>query len=134
MLFRSQNITLGGKYPFKEVEYACKKANILSFIESLPEKYETKLGKDGQNISTGQKQRIAIARVLLRKPKIILFDEPTSNVDEENENYIYNTIKDIAKNKIIIIVSHKLSSLKIADEVLTLKDGLLLTEKNHINK
>lgn len=124
-----QNITLGAKYTFKEVRYACKKANILSFIESLPEKYETKLGKDGQNISTGQKQRIAIARVLLRKPKIILFDEPTSNVDEENENYIYNTIKDISKNKIIIIVSHKLSSLKIGDEVLTLKDGLLLTGK-----
>lgn len=123
------NINLGISDDKNDVVKACKLANIDEFINSLPDRYDTKIGEDGQRLSTGQKQRIAIARALLRKPQIILFDEPTSSIDSESEILVHNSIKKIAKDKFIIIVSHKPETLQIADVVYKVEDKKITVQE-----
>lgn len=115
------NLLLAKKDATKEeVIDACIKANIHDFIMSLPLGYETTLAHLATNISSGEKQRIGIARTLLHDSKILLFDEPTSNIDSLNEAIILDSIKS-QKDKTIILVSHKEKTTKIADEVLEIK-------------
>ena len=102
----------------EEVEQACKKASIHDFIESLPNGYDTMLAELGDSISGGERQRIGLARAFLHNGNIILLDEPTSNIDSLNESVILNSIKNESEGKTIILVSHRQSTMGIAEEVL----------------
>lgn len=106
-----------------EIKEACKKASIDEFIESLPQKYDTKISNDVENISAGEKQRIGLARAFLSNAKLILLDEPTSNVDSLNEKIILKSLKDYKENHAIILVSHRKSSMSICDKIYNIEDG-----------
>jgi len=115
------------------IEDAIKKAHIYNLIDSLPEKYNTKIGESNIRLSHGENQRIAIARVIIQNPQIIIWDEATSFVDIETEEKILNSFLNVTKDKTTIIVSHKPSFLRYVDRVFELsKDGILV-EKNNIN-
>ncbi|WP_295154774.1 amino acid ABC transporter ATP-binding/permease protein [uncultured Brachyspira sp.] len=106
---------------YEEVAEACKKASLHDFIMTLPNGYNTNIGELGDTLSGGEKQRIAIARSFLHKAPFILLDEPTSNLDSLNEAVILKSIKDNSKERTIILVSHRLSTLNIADKVYKMK-------------
>lgn len=110
----------------EEIIEAAKKASIHEFIESLPDKYDTKVGQLGDNLSAGEKQRIGLARAFLSNAPLILLDEPTSNVDNINEGIILKSLKDQKENKSIILVSHRESTTAIADRIYRIKDGIIL--------
>lgn len=110
----------------EEIIGAAKKASIHEFIESLPDKYDTKVGQLGDNLSAGEKQRIGLARAFLSNAPLILLDEPTSNVDSINEGIILKSLKDQKENKSIILVSHRESTTSIADRIYRIKDGIIL--------
>ncbi len=105
-----------------EIEIACKQANILEYIKSQPLEFGTIIGENGIKLSGGEKQRLAIARVFLRKPSMVFLDEATSALDEKNENYIYNSLFENLKNSIFIIVTHKKNSLLDGYKVLDLSE------------
>ncbi|WP_297278197.1 amino acid ABC transporter ATP-binding/permease protein, partial [uncultured Brachyspira sp.] len=105
----------------EEVVEACKKASLHDFIMSLPNGYDTNVGELGDTLSGGEKQRIGIARSFLHKAPFILLDEPTSNLDSLNEAVILKSIKDNSENRTVVLVSHRLSTLNIADKVYKMK-------------
>ena len=107
----------------EEVVEACKKANIHAFIESLPDGYDTVIGEGNHQLSGGERQRIGIARAFLHDSEVILLDEPTSNLDSLNEAEILKVLKEQQKDKTIILVSHRQSTMKIADQVIRMKEG-----------
>lgn len=107
----------------EEIIEACKKASIHDFITSLDEGYETRVGGDKTNISAGEKQRIGLARAFLKGAKLILLDEPTSNVDAINEGIILKALKERNDNSSIILVSHRESTMAIADKIYQINDG-----------
>ena len=112
-----------------EVERVAKIAGIHDFIISLPEGYETKLGSTAvSKLSVGQKQRIAIARGLLRDSKILILDEPTSALDPETEQYLVNALKEASKDRLVIIIAHRLSTIANADKIIFLEDGVILEQ------
>lgn len=104
---------------------ALEKASLSDFILNLKDGLDTVIKEDSDNISLGEKQRLGLARVFLRKPKLLLLDEPTSNIDALNESIILNSLKKHQDDMTIILISHKESSLKIANKIYSLKDGLL---------
>jgi ABC-type multidrug transport system fused ATPase/permease subunit len=123
------NITLGEDFNDEQFEEAIKKAKIDKFIDKLENGYETELGERGNKLSDGQKQRVSIARALIRKPKILILDEATSGVDSQTEEEIFENIK---KEKLtLLIISHRLSTIKKADEVIVLKDGQIIGKGTH---
>lgn len=107
----------------EEMDLSCERACIKDFIYSLPGGYDTIIGERGVKLSAGQKQRMAIARVLLANPGIIIFDEATSSLDHESEKMINKAIEEISKDKIIIIVAHRLSSIIKADKIVLIDNG-----------
>lgn len=109
----------------EEIVEACKKASIHDFINSLPEGYLTKVGMLGERLSAGEKQRIGLARAFLSPAKLILLDEPTSNVDSINEKIILDSLKRSKSDYGIILVSHRESTMSICDEVYKIEDGKL---------
>ena len=102
---------------------ALKIANIQNWVESLPESYNTIIGEDGHGISEGQKQRILISRIIYKNPEIVVFDEATNSLDANNESIILSNIQRNFKNKTIVVVAHRLSSIKNADNIIVLKNG-----------
>lgn len=104
---------------------ALEKASLSDFILNLKDGLDTVIKEDSDNISLGEKQRLGLARVFLRKPKLLLLDEPTSNIDALNESIILNSLKKHQDDMTIILISHKESSLKIANKIYSLKDGVL---------
>ncbi len=115
----------------KEIKAAAKLANINPFIEGLPEKYQTRVGERGIKLSGGQKQRIAIARMILADPQIIIFDEATSQLDSESEILIQDAIWKAAKNKTMIIIAHRLSTVVRADKIVLLEKGKIKEIGSH---
>lgn len=112
-----ENIRMGSQATFTQVREAAKKAQIDSFIMSLPEGYETKVGSYGSRFSGGEKQRIAIARAILKNAPILILDEATSAADPENQVEIDKAIQNLCQGKTVIIVAHRLSALKICDRI-----------------
>lgn len=115
----------------EEIKEVCKKAYIDEYIESLPNGYETIIGEGGINLSGGQKQRLAIARTLLINTKVILFDEATSALDNKSQEYIKRTIDSLVKDHTIIIVAHRLSTIKDADIINVIDKGNLVASGTH---
>ena len=112
-----------------EVIDALKKASIYNFVFSLKDNLNTVIDPQKLNISLGEKQRLGLARVILRKPKLLLLDEPTANIDLENEVLFLNSLKTIKKDMSIIIITHKDSTSKIADITYKLENGELYEVK-----
>lgn len=115
----------------EEVYAAARAARIASYIEGLPDGYDTVLSDDGVNISKGQKQLITIARAFLSKAPILILDEATSNVDSRTEIQIQNAMTELMKNKTCFIIAHRLSTIQNADTILVVKDGTIIEQGNH---
>ena len=115
----------------KKIKEAAQKANILDFIESLPTNWVTQVGERGIKLSGGQKQRLAIARALLANPKILVFDEATSNLDSESEDKIRASLEEVAKERTVIIIAHRFSTIRNADKIFVLDAGTIVEEGNH---
>ena len=115
----------------EEVYAAARSAKIASYIESLPDGYNTVLSDDGVNISKGQKQLITIARAFLSKAPILILDEATSNVDSRTEMQIQTAMTELMKNKTCFIIAHRLSTIQNADTILVVKDGTIIEQGNH---
>lgn len=110
---------------------ACHTANILSFVESLPLGFYTKLGAEGQGISGGQRQRIAIARAVYKDPNFIFFDEATNSLDANNEKVILENLQEFFRDKTVIVVAHRLSTVKHADKIVVMDSGEIAEEGTH---
>ena len=114
-----------------KVQKAVKMANIEDYIEELPLRYDTKIGADGQGLSTGQKQRILIARTVYKNPSYIFFDEATNSLDANNEKIIMDNMKQFFKGRTVVIVAHRLSTVKNADTIVVLDKGKIIEQGNH---
>ena len=115
----------------EEVERVARTAGAHDFIAALPQGYDTKLGTSMSKLSVGQKQRIAIARGLLRDSRILILDEPTSALDPETEEYLVRALKEAARERLVIVIAHRLSTIAGADKIVFLEDGKLLEEGSH---
>ena len=113
------------------LETACQKSQASEFIDKLPNKYNTMIGERGQKLSVGQKQRIAIARAIYKNPPIIVFDEATSAVDNETELLIQKALHDISKDRTTIVIAHRLSTVRNADNIIVIGDGNIIESGNH---
>lgn len=107
----------------EEIMEAAKKASIHDFIMALPNGYDTEVGELGDTLSGGEKQRIGIARAFLHDASMILLDEPTSNLDSLNEGIILKSLKESAEEKTIVLVSHRVSTMNVADVVYEMENG-----------
>ena len=110
---------------------ACKTANILSFIETLPLGFYTKLGAEGNGISGGQKQRLSIARAVYKNPEFLFFDEATNSLDANNEKVILENMQQFFKNRTVVVVAHRLSTVKNADKIVVMENGTIAEEGTH---
>lgn len=123
------NITLGEEYSQIEVEAAAKLAAIHDFIVGLPKGYDTIVGERGTKLSDGQRQRIALARAIIRRPQILILDEATSGVDSKTEAEIYERLRTLKIN--LVVVAHRLSTIYMADRILVLDKGRIVCEGTH---
>jgi len=115
----------------EQIVESCKDARVHDFIRSLPEGYETVVGDRGACLSGGQRQRIALARLLLKRPKIIIFDESTSALDSVLEQEIFELLRVKLRNHTVVFVTHRLSSIQSADEILLMSDGKIISQASH---
>ncbi len=127
-----QNICLGHEtIDHQRLLHACRMANILDFIESLPNAFDTRLGTNGATISQGQKQRILIAREVYKDPQYIFFDEATNSLDAHNETEIVSNLQQYFVGKTVVIVAHRLSTVRHADKIIVLDKGRIVEQGTH---
>ncbi|MRM85757.1 peptidase domain-containing ABC transporter [Riemerella anatipestifer] len=128
-----ENIALGEDFPnVQNILNITKNLGILSFVEKLPNGFQTYLGENGALLSGGQKQRIAIARALYKNPEILILDEATSSLDTEAEQVIQNTLQEFRnQDKTMIVIAHRLSTIANADEILVMKEGKIIEQGTH---
>ncbi len=115
----------------EEVQQAARLARIHDFVQSLPQGYETRVGERGLKLSGGEKQRVAIARTILKNPRILLFDEATSALDSHTEKQIQVSLKEVSKDRTTLVIAHRLSTVIDADEILVLNEGRIVERGKH---
>ncbi len=115
----------------EEIETACRAANIHDFIDSLPERYDTVVGERGYRLSGGEKQRVAIARVILNDPKVLILDEATSHLDSESEALIQEAMEVVMTGRTSLVIAHRLSTIVDADRILVMDKGELVEQGRH---
>ncbi len=125
------NLTFGHDIPMRDVQDATQAAYIHDFIASLPEGYETLVGEQGAQMSEGQKQRIALSRVLLMDTPILILDEPTAALDMESEYHIQEALKTVRQGRTTLIIAHRLSTIQNADEIVVLDEGQIAERGTH---
>jgi ATP-binding cassette subfamily B protein len=125
------NITLGSEFNEERFKKAIYLSNSYEFIDKLPQKELTKIGENGLGLSKGQVQRILIARAMYKDPEIIILDEATSAIDAENERIIHDNLQEFFENRTVIIIAHRLSTVKNADKIIVLKNGKVIEEGSH---
>jgi len=126
------NIAYGKKdYTMEEIEQAARIARASDFIDELPEKYNTVVGERGIFLSNGQRQRLSIARAVMRKPEILIFDEATSSLDSESEKLIQEAMLDVMKERTTFVIAHRLSTIVEADRILVIDRGTIRETGNH---
>ena len=106
-------------------------AGIDGFIDSLPDKYDTVVGEGGSTLSSGQRQKLNIARALLKKSKILIFDETTANLDGKSEKNVISILKEISRHSIVIFISHKVSSIVQSDRIFLMENGSIVDSGTH---
>lgn len=114
-----------------EMEEACRKAFIHDMIVSLPQGYDTVVGERGHRLSGGERQRLAIARAILKNPRILILDEATSHLDSESEACVQEALEELMKNRTTLVIAHRLSTILAADRILVLEDGRLAEQGTH---
>ncbi|MCX2495863.1 peptidase domain-containing ABC transporter [Pedobacter sp. PF22-3] len=128
----AKNIAVGEGYPdMLKLQHAIKMANIDDLIESLPLGLDTKIGAEGNGISQGQKQRILIARAVYKNPEYIFFDEATNALDANNEKVIMENLKDFFKGRTVVVVAHRLSTVRNADNIVVIDKGIIVEQGSH---
>ncbi|HRY27682.1 MAG TPA: ABC transporter ATP-binding protein [Candidatus Moranbacteria bacterium] len=115
----------------EEILQASKLAHCHEFIEKFPKKYEQIVGEKGVKLSTGQKQRLAIARAILRNPKILILDEATSALDSESEKYVQEALQEVMKNRTTFVIAHRLSTIRKANLILVIENGTIIESGDH---
>ena len=110
---------------------ACKMAGATDFLEDLPQGLDTNVGKSGDTLSVGQKQRLSIARGILRDTPVLILDEPTAALDPKTENMLVTGLRQFARNRLVIVIAHRLSTIKEADRIIFLDDGKVLDIGDH---
>jgi len=129
----ANNIAVGKDNIDKQrLSYSAKIANLEEMLETMPLGFNTKIGQEGNGISTGQKQRILIARTVYKNPEYLFFDEATNSLDAKNEKSIMNNLKDVFEGKTVIIVAHRLSTVKNADNIVVLNNGEISEQGTHL--
>jgi subfamily B ATP-binding cassette protein HlyB/CyaB len=127
-----ENITLSDPtMSMDRVIAAAALAGAHDFILELPEGYDTVIGERGSSLSGGQRQRVAIARALINNPRILLFDEATSSLDYESERVIQDNMKQIASGRTVLIIAHRLSTVRRADRIVTIERGRIVEDGTH---
>ena len=127
-----ENIAYGKtKATDQEVYDAAEKANALEFILRFPDQFETVVGERGAQLSGGQRQRIAIARAVLKDPKILILDEATSSLDSESEKLVQDALEKLMEKRTSIVIAHRLSTVRRADQILVLDQGRLVEKGTH---
>ncbi len=130
----TNNILFGSENKnYENVKHASVNADLMRNINSFPEKFETKIGERGITLSGGQKQRISIARAIIKEPKILILDDCLSAVDTKTENIILENLKKVMLDKTSIIISHRISSVKLAKKIIVIDDGKIIETGNHKN-
>lgn len=128
----AKNIALGDDtVDYEKLDHAVGIANARDFIEQLPMSYNTKIGADGHGLSMGQRQRILIARAVYANPQFLFFDEATNSLDANNEKMILNNLQSFFDKRTVIVVAHRLSTVKNADQIVVLKNGRIIEKGNH---
>ena len=126
-----ENLTFGEDIPLRDVEDAARAAYIHDFVASMPEGYHTPVGEQGAQMSEGQKQRIALARVLLMDTPVLILDEPTAALDMESEFHIQEALKTVRQGRTTLIIAHRLSTIQSADEIVVLEEGRIAEQGTH---
>lgn len=127
-----ENIAYGKSGATQEdIENAARKAFAFDFIDGFPEKFETQVGDRGIQLSGGQKQRIAIARAILKNPKILILDEATSALDSESEKLVQLALDELMKNRTSVVIAHRLSTIRKADKIVVMEKGIAIEEGSH---
>ena len=128
----ANNIRFGQEdLPLEKVKEAARKACCDDFIEALPDGYDTVIGEGGASLSGGEKQRISIARAMLKDAPIVILDEATANVDPENEDRLQKAIEALTRDKTIIMIAHRLKTVRHADQILVVDHGRIVQQGTH---
>jgi ABC-type multidrug transport system fused ATPase/permease subunit len=116
---------------FEEVELAARRAQIHSFIETLPDRYDTLIGERGLTLSGGQRQRIAIARALITDPRVLILDDATASVDAATEREIKRALREVMEGRTTFVIAHRLSTIMLADRIAVMEDGRITAIGTH---